>query len=230
MRMAIEKARQYGMGSVAVRDSTHFGIAGYYPLMAIKEGMIGFTVTNARPSTSPTFGVQPLLGTNPIAFGAPTDEDFPFLYDGATPITQRGKVEVYAREEKTVPEGWIIDQNNQNLTDSNEILEPSYKRAQHHFSPWVDQARLWVGTRVMVWQLWLKFSRHPCKNGAFLTALSGVDEDGNVRPFRGRSFLYGYQYRIFPFVGTIQKDHRRDLAHIAEFQESTRPKPYLYCW
>ena len=81
MGLSIEKARAYGMGSVAVRNSTHFGIAGYYPLMAAEQGMVGLTVTNARPSVSPTFGTQPILGTNPIAFGAPTDEPFPFLFD-----------------------------------------------------------------------------------------------------------------------------------------------------
>jgi LDH2 family malate/lactate/ureidoglycolate dehydrogenase len=87
MTLAIEKARAYGMGAVAVRNSSHFGIAGYYPLMAIKAGMIGMAFTNARPSIAPTFSVKPMLGTNPIAFGCPTDEDFPFLYDAATSIT-----------------------------------------------------------------------------------------------------------------------------------------------
>ncbi len=64
------------------------------PLMAIKENMIGICVTNTRPSMAPTFGVQPMLGTNPIAFGAPTDEDIPFLFDAATTIIQRGKIEI----------------------------------------------------------------------------------------------------------------------------------------
>ena len=98
MEMAIEKARQYGMGAVAVRNSAHFGIAGYYPMMAAKAGMIGMAFTNARPSIAPTFGVKPMLGTNPIAFGCPTDEEFPFLYDAATSITQRGKLEVLDRQ------------------------------------------------------------------------------------------------------------------------------------
>ena len=122
MQMAIDKAKMYGMGSVAVRNSTHFGIAGYYPLMATAQGMIGITVTNTRPAVAPTFGVQPMLGTNPIAFGAPSDEPFPFLYDGATPITQRGKIEVLARAEKPVPEGWIVDQQNKYMKNADEIL------------------------------------------------------------------------------------------------------------
>ena len=74
MNLAIQKARNYGLGAVAVRNSSHYGVAGYYPLMAVKEGMVGLSVTNAHPSTVPTFGVKPMLGTNPIAIAAPTDE------------------------------------------------------------------------------------------------------------------------------------------------------------
>ena len=111
MRMAIEKARKYGMGMVAVRNSTHYGFAGYYALMAAKENMIGITGTNARPSIAPTFGVENMLGTNPMTFGIPTDEPFPFLLDCATSVTQRGKIELYAREGKEMPQGWVIDEN-----------------------------------------------------------------------------------------------------------------------
>lgn len=123
MQMAIEKARTFGMGSVAVRNSSHYGIAGYYALMAVKAGMIGMSFTNARPSVAPTFGVRPMLGTNPIAFGAPTDEECPFVYDAATSITQRGKIEVLEREEKPIPEGWVIDQNGKFTTDTKAALE-----------------------------------------------------------------------------------------------------------
>ena len=71
MQMAIDKAKAYGLGAVAVRHSSHYGIAGYYPLMAVKAGMIGFSVTNARPAIAPTFGVQPMLGTNPSPLALP---------------------------------------------------------------------------------------------------------------------------------------------------------------
>ena len=103
MRLAMDKARQHGLGAVAVRNSTHFGIAGYYPLMAAREGMMGLAMTNARPVVPPTFGAEPMLGTNPIAFAAPSDMPFPFCFDGATSISQRGKVEVAARAEKPIP-------------------------------------------------------------------------------------------------------------------------------
>jgi LDH2 family malate/lactate/ureidoglycolate dehydrogenase len=123
MKMAIEKAKKFGMGMVAVRNSTHYGFAGYYPLMAVKEDMIGITGTNARPSIAPTFGVENMLGTNPMTFGMPTDEAFPFLLDCATSITQRGKVELYAREGKEMPKGWVIDENGVSKTNSQEVLD-----------------------------------------------------------------------------------------------------------
>ena len=93
MQMAIDKAKEHGLGMVVVRNSTHYGIAGYYALMASKNNMIGITGTNARPSIAPTFGVENMLGTNPLTIGFPTDEDFPFVIDCATSITQRGKIE-----------------------------------------------------------------------------------------------------------------------------------------
>jgi L-2-hydroxycarboxylate dehydrogenase (NAD+) len=123
MKLAIEKAKKYGLGAVAVRNSTHFGIAGYYSLMAIKEGMIGIAVTNARPSIPPTFGVEPMLGTNPLTAGAPTDEEFPFLIDCATSIVQRGKVEVYNRIKKPLPKGVVITDKGDNETDAGEVLK-----------------------------------------------------------------------------------------------------------
>ena len=108
MRMAIDKAKEYGMGMVVVRNSCHYGIAGYYPSMACKEGCIGMTGTNARPSVAPTFGVEGMFGTNPLTIGIPTDEDFDFLIDCATSITQNGKIEYFERIGEKVHPGTII--------------------------------------------------------------------------------------------------------------------------
>ena len=123
MKMAVDKAKQFGMGMVVVRNSSHYGFAGYYSLMAVKENMIGVTGTNARPSIAPTFGVEGMLGTNPLTFGIPTDEAFPFLLDCATSITQRGKVELYAREGKEMSKGWVIDDIGESKTDSVAALD-----------------------------------------------------------------------------------------------------------
>ncbi|MHA2106868.1 MAG: Ldh family oxidoreductase [Candidatus Hodarchaeales archaeon] len=122
MQLAIKKAKEFGTGAVSVGNSTHYGIAGYYSLMAIKEGMIGITCTNARPSIAPTYGVDAMMGTNPLTIGIPTDEEFPFLIDCATSITQRGKIEVKARTNSSIPEGWVITNQGNLATDSGEIL------------------------------------------------------------------------------------------------------------
>jgi LDH2 family malate/lactate/ureidoglycolate dehydrogenase len=123
MELAIEKAKKYGLGMTVVRNSTHYGIAGYYVMMATEAGMIGITGTNARPSVAPTYGVEPMLGTNPLTIGIPSDEDFPFILDPATSIIQRGKVEVYARTGEKFQEGLVIDSKGNYMTDPSLILE-----------------------------------------------------------------------------------------------------------
>ncbi len=123
MTMLIEKAKTYGMAGGAIRNSTHYGIAGYWATMASKEGLIGITGTNARPSIAPTFGVENMMGTNPLTFAIPTDEEFPFVLDCATSIVQRGKIEYYAREGKPTPAGMVVSNQGEALTDSEEILQ-----------------------------------------------------------------------------------------------------------
>ena len=123
MTRLIEKAKTYGMAGGAIRNSTHYGIAGYWATMASKQGLLGITGTNARPSISPTYGVENMLGTNPLTFAFPTDEEFPFCLDCATSIVQRGKIEVDARLGKPVAPGVIVAQDGLTHTDAQEILD-----------------------------------------------------------------------------------------------------------
>jgi len=118
MEIAIEKAREYGMGMVAVRNSNHYGIAGYYALMAAEAGMIGITGTNTRSTVAPTFGVENVLGTNPLTFGIPTDEEFPFILDCSTAVTAMGKIELYSAINKSLPVGWVADNQGQPVVDA----------------------------------------------------------------------------------------------------------------
>ena len=122
MTKLIEKARALGMAGGAIRNSTHYGIAGYWATMASKQGMIGITGTNARPSIAPTYGVENMLGTNPLTFALPTDEEFPFCVDCATSIVQRGKIEVDARLGLPVPAGMVVAADGSELTDAQQIL------------------------------------------------------------------------------------------------------------
>jgi L-2-hydroxycarboxylate dehydrogenase (NAD+) len=196
MQMAIDKARTYGMGSVAVRNSTHFGIDGYYPLMAVAQGMIGMSFTNARPSIAPTFGVKPMLGTNPIAFGAPTDEECPFLFDAATSITQRGKIEVADRAEKSVPEGWVIDQQGQFLTDPVAILK-GFDASTAALLPLGGAGELLGGHKGYDLATMVEIMSSSLQTGAFLYGLSGMDSQGHKTPFMVGHFFMAIDIEAF---------------------------------
>jgi len=189
MRMAIDKAREYGLGAVAVRNGTHFGIAGYYSLMAADEGMIGFTVTNARPAVAPTFGTEPMLGTNPIAFAAPSDMPYPFCFDGATPITQRGKIEVLARAERCVPEGWVIDADGNPITDPEQILE-DLGAARAALLPLGGVGEEMGGHKGYGLGTMVEILSAALSGGPFMKDLLGFAPDGSRRPYMlGHFFL-----------------------------------------
>lgn len=189
MRMAIDKARRYGLGGVAVRNATHFGIAGYYPLMAAAEGMMGFAFTNARPSIAPTFGTEPMLGTNPIAFAAPSDAGFAFCFDGATSIAQRGKIEVAARVGEPVPEGWVIGADGRVLTDAAEILE-ALPKDEAALLPLGGAGEDNAGYKGYGLAAMVEILSASLSGGVFMKDLLGFDEAGNRRPHMlGHFFL-----------------------------------------
>ena len=120
MQLAIEKAKKTGVGIVCVRNSSHYGIAGYYTLMAEKEGLCAFSMTNTGPIMVPTFGREMMLGTNPIAFCMPADP-VPFWFDASTTVVTLGKVEVHAKREKPMPEGWTINSQGEIETDAGKM-------------------------------------------------------------------------------------------------------------
>jgi L-2-hydroxycarboxylate dehydrogenase (NAD+) len=204
MQMAIDKAQQYGMGSVAVRNSTHFGIDGYYALMAVKTGMIGMSFTNARPCVSPTFGTQPTLGTNPIAFGAPTDEECPFLFDAATSITQRGKIEVLSREEKQVPIGWVIDETGNPLSDPKIILN-GFGSDQSALLPLGGVGETNGGHKGYGLSTMVEILSSALQGGAFLFGLSGFDGNKKPTPFRVGHFFLAINIESFIALEEFKK-------------------------
>jgi len=125
MYMAIEKAKKIGVGIVSVRNSNHYGIAGYYAYMAVKEDLIGISMTTSRPLVAHTGAMEKFMGTNPIAVAAPVEGDYPFLLDMATSVVPSGKVEVYRRKSKPVPGEWAIStETGEIIYDPNEILGP----------------------------------------------------------------------------------------------------------
>jgi L-2-hydroxycarboxylate dehydrogenase (NAD+) len=204
MSMAIEKARKFGMGAVAVRNSAHFGIAGYYPSMAIKAGMIGMAFTNARPSIAPTFGVKPMLGTNPIAFGCPTDEEFPFLFDAATSITQRGKLEVLDRLEKDAPQGWVIDQAGQFLVNPGECLK-RFGDGTAALLPLGGGGETLGGHKGYGLATIVEILSASLQTGSFLYGLMGLDENGKKTPNMLGHFFMAMNIEAFTDLETFKK-------------------------
>ncbi|MEG0156742.1 MAG: Ldh family oxidoreductase [Anaerovoracaceae bacterium] len=180
--LCIEKAKKYGMAMGAVRNSTHYGFAGYYPLRCVKEGLIGITGTNARPSIAPTFGVENMLGTNPLTFGFPTDEDFPFLLDCATSVTQRGKIEYYARNNMDTPEGVVVGNEGKSLTDSHEILR-RLNEGTAAFTPLGGIGESLGGYKGYGYATVVEILSAALSAGSFLKALSGFDKEGNKIPY-----------------------------------------------
>lgn len=121
MKKAIEKAKTTGVGIVTVRESNHFGIAGYYAKMAADEGLLGMACTNSEAIMVPTFGRKAMLGSNPIAVAMPADP-YPFFFDCSTTVVTRGKLEMYNKMGKPLPEGWALDKNGHPSTDAPDVL------------------------------------------------------------------------------------------------------------
>ena len=121
MNMAIEKAKKSGIAIVSVRNSNHYGIAGYYAKMASDEGLMGMSCTNSEAIMVPTFGKKAMLGSNPIAVAMPADP-YPFLFDASTSVVTRGKLEMYNKAEKELPAGWALDAQGKPSKNAGEVL------------------------------------------------------------------------------------------------------------
>ena len=189
METIIEKAKTYGMGMAAIRNSSHYGIAGYWATMASKENMIGITGTNARPSIAPTFGVENMLGTNPLTVAFPTDEEFPFVLDCATSISQRGKIEYYARNNMDTPAGMVIGKSGEALTDSDQILVDLVK-GNAALAPLGGIGEELAGYKGYGYATIIEVLSAALQSGSFLKALTGYDEEGNKRPYHlGHFFI-----------------------------------------
>ena len=189
MTMLIEKAKTYGMAGGAIRNSTHYGIAGYWATMASKEGLIGITGTNARPSTAPTFGVENMMGTNPLTFAIPTDEDFPFVLDCATSIVQRGKIEYYAREGKPTPAGMVVSENGEALTDSEQILQMLVDGTAA-LAPLGGIGDELCGYKGYGYAAVVEILSAALSAGPFMKALTGVSADGKPQMYHLGHFFF----------------------------------------
>ncbi|MGC9331806.1 MAG: Ldh family oxidoreductase [Bacteroidales bacterium] len=203
MEMAIDKAKHHGLGMVTVRNSSHFGIAGYYGLMAEKENMIGVTGTNARPSIAPTFGVENMLGTNPLTFVMPSDEDFPFFLDCATSVSQRGKFEYYEKHGKQLPEGWVINREGKFITNPREALDALVKK-EAALTPLGGPGEDGAGYKGYGYATVVEILSAALQNGQFLHALSGF-RNGEKVPYRLGHFFIAIYIEAFNDIKSFKR-------------------------
>lgn len=220
MEIAIEKARKFGMGMVAVRNSSHYGIAGYYATMATSEGMIGITGTNARPSIAPTFGTENMLGTNPLTIGLPTDEEFPFVIDAATSVSQRGKIEVYGRAGKEIPPGWVIGEDGQTRTDTASILK-DLTRGTAALLPLGGIGTDGAGYKGYGYATAVEILSAALAEGSFMKDLTGKDENGAKRPYHLGHFFIA----INPDFFLGKETFRRVAGNILRALRASRKAP-----
>lgn len=190
MQMAIDKAKRYGLGMVAVRNSCHYGIAGYYATQATEQGCIGFTGTNARPSVAPTFGVEGMFGTNPLTMGIPSDEKFDFVIDCATSITQNGKIEYYERIGEEVHPGTIIGLDGEPVSgDAGEALR-RIRKGTAALTTLGGIGEALGGYKGYGYAMIIELLSAALQDGAYGKALNGKDENGNLVPYHlGHFFM-----------------------------------------
>lgn len=204
MEMAIDKARVHGLGMVAARNSTHYGYAAHYALMAADADMIGLTGTNARPSIAPTHGTENMLGTNPLVFAMPTDEPFAFTNDYSTSITQRGKIEQYAREGKRCPEGLVIDAQGRSETDPQRILEDLI-RGRNALTPLGGLSEETGGHKGYGFATVVEILSAALQQGSYLKQLNGIDEHGRPVPYGLGHFFLAIDIACFTDVAAFKK-------------------------
>ena len=204
MEMAIEKARKFGIGMVVARNSTHYGIAAYYPMMACEQDMIGISGTNARPSIAPTWGVENMLGTTPLVFAMPSDEPFPFTNDYATSISQRGKIEQYAREGKTMPAGWVIGRDGSTKTDPVQTLE-DLVAGTAALAPLGGIGEELGGHKGYGYATVVEILSAALQQGAFLKMLSGFDTNGERSPYYLGHFFIAVNIAAFTDPAAFRK-------------------------
>lgn len=204
MEMLIEKAKKYGMAGGAITNSTHYGIAGYWTTMAEKAGMIGITGTNARPSVAPTFGVEPMMGTNPFTFSIPTDEEFAFNFDCATSIVQNGKIEFYERIDKETPAGLVVTKDGNTMTNSGQILK-DMRAGKCALLPLGGMGEETGGYKGYGFNTIVEIFSAAFAGGNFMKALSGKDENGNNKMYGLGHFFFVINPEFFMGVDTFKK-------------------------
>ena len=220
MQMAVDKAKKNGIGMTIVENSNHFGIAGYYVLIATKQACIGMCGTNARPSIAPTWSVEPMIGTNPFTIGVPTDWDFPWIADHATSITQRGKIETYARLGKPAVKGWVIDENGNAATDSKKIVTDMLK-LKTALTPLGGIGEELGGHKGYNYATMVEILSACFTQANMLQATLGLDKNGNFKPYNLGHFFIAIDPSAFCDI----KDFKKKTGDLLRQLVSAKKQP-----
>ncbi|KAK2962800.1 putative Malate dehydrogenase [Blattamonas nauphoetae] len=226
MQMAIDKAKQHGLGMVVCRNSTHYGIAGYYTSMAAAQGCVGMCGTNARPSIPPTGAVENMLGTNPLAFAFPTDEDFDFNLDCATSIAQRGRIEQYVRENRPVPAGWVIDDKGQPCSDAQQVLT-GLTKGTHALLPLGGAGEELGGYKGYGYATVVEVLSASLSQANFLRALYGTKPDGSAGPIELGHFFFAANVEAFTTLEEFKKS-AGDIMRELRTAKKAHPEDRIY--
>jgi L-2-hydroxycarboxylate dehydrogenase (NAD+) len=182
MDTAIQKAMEYGAGFATVRNSNHYGIAGYYAMMALEHDCIGISMTNSAALVAPTFGRDAMLGTNPIAVAVPAGKEYPFVLDMATSTVPRGKLEVYNRLEKSIPLGWATDETGTPTDDPGRVLENMKRGTGGGLLPLGGAGELMSGHKGYGLGLWVDIFSAVLSGAAYADTVYPKTPDGKSLP------------------------------------------------
>jgi LDH2 family malate/lactate/ureidoglycolate dehydrogenase len=206
MKLAMEKAQQIGAGFVAVRNSNHYGIAGYYSMMALEKDLIGISMTNAAPLVVPTFAKDAVLGTNPLSIAIPAGRERPFVLDMATSVVTRGKLEEYERQEKPLLKGWATDSRGLDTTNAGEVLHNMKGRLGGGILPLGGAGEELGGHKGYGLALLVDILCGVLPGAGYATLVYPMDDSGKPRPAN-----------IGHFFGALKVDGFRPLS---DFQDS----------
>jgi len=216
MSKAIQKAREYGCGFATVRNSNHYGIAGYYAMMALEQDMIGISTTNAAVLVVPTFGRDAMYGTNPIALAVPAGKERPFVLDMATSTVPRGKLEVYNRQEKPVPLGWATDERGVPTTDAARVLDNFAKRSGGGLLPLGGAGEEFSGYKGYGMGLLVEILSAVLPGAAFLTSVYPKDSDGKTLPANLGHFFGAWRLDAFRPLDGFKADMDRFIRELKD--------------
>ena len=197
MKKAIDKAKAVGSGFVTVRNSNHYGIAGYYAMMALDHDCIGISMTNADVLVVPTFGRNAMMGTNPIAVAAPAGKERPFVMDMATSTVPRGKLEVYDRLNKAMPLGWATDESGVSTQDAHRVLENFLKRAGGGLLPLGGEGEEFSGYKGYGLVMWVDIFCAVLSGAAYANLVYPKASDGKPLPANLGHFFGAWRVDAF---------------------------------